>query len=602
MSVTDVPGERKPVVVKDLRVDLGDTGIDIVKDVSFELHPGEILGLIGESGCGKTTVASALLGYARGGAKIVRGSVSIDGTDLLKLTDAELRSFRGGVVSYVPQDPTASLNPAIRIGKQLEEMLAQHGMKDKPARAERVAQMLAEVKLPSDKPFLRRYPHELSGGQQQRIVIAMAFLCRPRVVVLDEPTTGLDVTTQAYVLKMVRELCESQQSAGVYVSHDLAVVADLADRIAVMYYGRLVELGPAADIRSDPQHPYSRGLIQVIPDAKQRRALRTIRGRVAPISERPSGCTFADRCDFVEDACRTREIEMSDGGPGHIVRCRRSEFVRTLSVDESEMLEFARGTEKLARGNGYLSIQDLTAAYQGNEVLHGIDLEIPRSSVMALVGESGSGKTTLARCLGGLHDEATGTIEVDGSRLPYGSRRRSEQERRSVQYIFQNAYSALNPRKTVAESIAQPLQALEGCKPREARDRALELLEHVSLSPRAADTYPSQLSGGERQRVTIARALATTPSVLVCDEITSALDVSVQASILLLIGRLASESRMTLVFVTHNMAVVRAIADRVAVMSEGRIVEEGTVGQVLDSPSDPYTQRLLRDTPTLVTA
>ncbi|MBS1887865.1 MAG: ABC transporter ATP-binding protein [Actinobacteria bacterium] len=587
------------IEVQDLRVDLPRRNLNVVKDVSFRLRPGEILGLIGESGSGKTTVASALLGYVRKGGEITGGSVVIDGVDVLSLDERKQRTYRGGVISYVPQDPGGSLNPVMRIGAQLDETLAYHGVGKKDERAARIGEILDEVKLPGDADFLHRCPHELSGGQQQRIAIAMAFLCRPRVVVLDEPTTGLDVTTQAYVLQMVRTLCREHKTAGVYASHDLAVVADIADEIAVMYFGRLVEFGPARAIMSGAGHPYSRGLVRVIPDPSRRRPLEAIRGRVPSLDERGEGCVFADRCDFVEARCRAAEIEPVQVGADHVVRCLRVEAVRGTSARApvEEVTAEAGG----ATATGYLNVRELVASYDGHDVLHGIDLAVPKGLVTALVGESGSGKTTLARCIAGLHEEARGDIEVAGERLKFGSHRRTVDQRKAIQYIFQNATEALNPRRTVGHAIAQPLRVLENGKGERSLDeRVVALLDEVSLNPYLAGRYPSQLSGGERQRVTIARALATGPSVLICDEITSALDVSVQAAILMLLKRLRAESDLTLLFVTHNLAVVRAIADRVAVLNEGRIVEEGPVEQVLDSPRDPYTRQLLHDTPALV--
>ena len=585
------------IAVADLRVDLRGRDVNIVRDVNLQLRPGEIVGLIGESGSGKTTVGLALLGHARPGTRITGGSVVVDGVDVLGLDAAALRRFRG-VVSYVPQDPGGSLNPAIRLGPQLDETLAAHGVDSRAERQERIGKMLDEVKLPSDRGFLRRYPHELSGGQQQRVVIATAFLCNPKVVVLDEPTTGLDVTTQAHVLRMVRQLCATHQTAGVYVSHDLAVVADLADRIAVMYYGRVVEIGPTDAVTRGAGHPYSRGLLGAIPDPKERRALRSIRGVVAPLDQRPQGCVFAERCELVEPACRAEEIDLVPLGPGHVARCRRIDVVRGLPTVGAELVSGSAAGPPST--DSAFAVRDLSAFYSGNQVLRGIDLDVPRGLVMALVGESGSGKTTLARCAGGLHEEASGELWLAGAPLAFGARNRTREERRAVQYIFQNATEALNPRKTIGQAIAEPLRTLGDLDGAAAiRERVAELLADVSLSPNFADRYPGQLSGGERQRVTIARALATDPKVLICDEITSALDVSVQASILLLIQRLCAESDLTLLFVTHNLAVVRAVADRVAVLNQGRIVEEGAVDRVLDAPQDDYTQQLLKDAPAL---
>jgi peptide/nickel transport system ATP-binding protein len=593
------PTTEVAVAVSDLRVDLRGRDVNVVRDVTFELRPGEILGLIGESGSGKTTVGLAVLGHARPGTKITGGSVVVDGVDLLKLDEATLRRHRG-IVSYVPQDPGTSLNPALRIGAQLDETLAVHGVTSRAERRERMSVMLDEVKLPSDPGFLRRYPHEISGGQQQRIVIASAFLCKPKVVVLDEPTTGLDVTTQAHVLRMVRELCARHRTAGIYVSHDLAVVADLADRIAVLYYGRVAEVGSADAVTGRSGHPYTRGLLGAIPDPQQRRAPRSIRGRVAPLEERPDGCVFAGRCELVEPACRAGAIELVQLGPGHAARCRRTDAVRAMPVVGAELITPAFDAVPTS---SYLHVGGLCASYSDQQVLHAVDLDIERGAVMALVGESGSGKTTLARCVGGLHEEARGEIVLGDRILPFGARHRSREDRRAVQYIFQNASEALNPRKTVAQSIAEPLRTLTDVRGADAiEQRVIRLLEDVALAPHFASRYPGQLSGGERQRVTIARALATEPQVLVCDEITSALDVSVQASILLLIQRLCAESDLTLLFVTHNLAVVRAVADRVAVLNGGRLVEEGRVDRVLDDPQDAYTRQLLKDTPMLTPA
>jgi peptide/nickel transport system ATP-binding protein len=585
------------VVVEGLRVDLEDRDVNVVKDISFAIAPGEILGLIGESGSGKTTVGSAMLGFARPGTRISAGSVRIGDVDILKLDEKKLRRQRGALVAYVPQDPASSLNPALRIGTQLEEVLIVQGVKSRKERAVRIADILAEVRLPSDPAFLRRFPHELSGGQQQRVVIAAGFITNPKVVVLDEPTTGLDVTTQAHVLTMVRQLCSTYRTAGLYVSHDLAVVAGLADRIAVMYYGRLVETGPADVVTHHAGHPYSRGLIGAIPDPQQRRVLNSLRGRVAPIDERPAGCVFAERCEFAEDACRSQEIELVSLAANHVSRCRRAEVARGVPALGAEVEECRASTAD--KGSGFLSIRQLGAGYSSYKVLSGIDLDVPKGLVTAVVGESGSGKTTMARCVGGLHAQASGEMFVDGRPLRFGARNRSREERMAVQYIFQNATEALNPRRTVGDSIAEPLMILSGLGRAGAQERVEQLLDDVALSKRYADRYPWQLSGGERQRVTIARALATNPSVLICDEITSALDVSVQASILLLIRRLREQSGLTLLFVTHNLAVVRAIADRVAVLNKGVIVEEGSVDEVLDSPRDDYTRMLLENTPTL---
>jgi peptide/nickel transport system ATP-binding protein len=588
------------VAVQDLQVVIDSTGSPVISEVSFEIARGEIFGVVGESGSGKTTVGLALLGHARRGLRIAGGSVLLGDRDILTLDEEQLRRLRGTLVSYVPQDPASSLNPALRIGTQLREVIEAHGTHRDSAVSERVAEMMREVALPDDRAFLKRYPHELSGGQQQRVGLAMAFANRPRLIVLDEPTTGLDVTTQAHVLSTVRELATLHDVAALYVSHDLAVVATLAERVAVMYAGLVVEIGGADELFRSAAHPYTRRLVGAIPRLTGGRSLVGIPGHAVSPGRRPPGCSFAPRCTLRIDQCEAAMPPLLPVGPGHAVRCIRAELV--LSEAQSRVgdpIDMPAADEAELPA---LRLENVAASYGQNEVLHSVSLSLAAHECLAVVGESGSGKTTVARAVVGLHRNWTGTIALGGTELPRAARQRSSEARRRIAYIFQNPYGSLNPRQTIGQIVEQPLRVFGTASGREADRLIAEMLERVSLTAAYAGRYPDQLSGGERQRVAIARALVCDPTVLICDEVTSALDVSVQAAVVELLGSLQRDLGLSMLFITHNLPLVRSIAQRVAVLSEGNIVELGDTGQVLTDPQQPYTRQLLADTPSLETA
>src|SRR5215470_2442798 len=587
------------VAVQDLEIAIESTGTPVVSDVSFTIAPGEIFGVVGESGSGKTTVGLALLGHARRGLRIAGGSVRLGEQSILDLSEEQLRRLRGTLVSYVPQDPASSLNPALRIGLQLREVIEEHTTLAGRAVDDRVAEMMAEVALPVDRAFLRRYPHELSGGQQQRVGLAMAFANRPSLIVLDEPTTGLDVTTQAHVLSTVRELAGLHNVAALYVSHDLAVVAALARRVAVMYAGRIVELGTAEELFSAAGHPYTRRLIGAIPRLTGGRTLVGIPGHAASPGNRPAGCAFAPRCSLRIERCDEEIPALRPVKPDHRVRCIRAEEVlATEQRRAGDPIEHAAAAEPAAA----LRLENDIAMYGRREIVHSVNLELEAHECLALVGESGSGKTTIARAIAGLHHNWTGKISLGDEPLHASARRRSSETRRRIQYIFQNPYGSLNPRKSVGEIIEQPLRVFGTASGREAGRRVAEMLERVALTAGYAARYPDQLSGGERQRVAIARALVCDPTVLVCDEVTSALDVSVQAAIVELLGNLQRDLGLSMLFITHNLPLVRSIAQRVAVLHNGVIAEIGEASQVLGTPVQPYTRQLISDTPSLEVA
>jgi peptide/nickel transport system ATP-binding protein len=579
--------------VNGLEVRLGRSGPDVVRDVSFAVRAGEVLGLVGESGSGKTTVALALLGHARRGLRITAGQVLLDGTDLLALSPRDLRAARGARVSYVPQDPSAALNPALRVGAQVREILKVHpGAADD--NGDRVAEVMREAYLDPTPEMLHRYPHQLSGGQQQRIALAMAFACRPSLIVLDEPTTGLDVSTQRHVLETVRGLCRSYGVAAVYVSHDLAVVSGLVSDVAVMYAGRVVEIGSTARLFGEPVHPYTRGLIGAVPSSERAELLTGIDGQQPRPGRRGAGCSFAPRCGYATGDCVTAVPEPV------IVADRSVRCLRARDIQASRPGRLPVPVTPVARaGTPALAVRGVTASYGSTQVLCGIDLEVPPRTCVAVVGESGSGKTTLARCVAGLHSNWTGEITFEGTPLPHGTRPRDQDVLRRIQYIFQNPYTSLNPRRTVGQILDQQLGQLTSLSRRERAARVASALEDVSLGPDFLPSYPDQLSGGERQRVAIARALVVQPELLICDEVTSALDVSVQALIVELLRRIQAERHLAMLFITHNLALVRSIAQSAVVLRQGTIAESGPVEQVLEHPADPYTQRLMEDVPKL---
>ncbi len=562
------------------------TGNHIVRDICFELGRGEVMGVVGESGSGKSTLALALLGFARKGATIAGGRVVVDGVDLLALPEGQLRRARGSKVAYVPQDPATALNPSLSLATQLTEGLRL----PKREASSRVRLLLESVGLPSDDAFLKRRPRQLSGGQQQRVAIAMAIAAGPRLIVLDEPTTGLDVSTQARVLEMVRELCREHDMAAIYVSHDLAVVADVADYVTVMYGGEVVERGTDRDVLVRAAHPYTRALLAAVPSATHRHRLVPIPGRAPSVDESRPGCVFAPRCAHAVAECRETRPELVPGPSGTLARCLRTdEVVRTPRV-----LPGSNETREVAEGDVF-SVSGLNAGYGGRQILFDVSFGLGRGECLALVGESGSGKTTMSRCLVGLHEEQEGVLTFEGRPIPATAGERSNETRRELQYVFQNPYGSLNPHRSVESSLVVPLQHYFGVSAREGRERVREALERVEIPARLADRYPAELSGGQRQRVAIARALVCEPKLLICDEVTSALDVSVQASVVELLRSLLDDG-LSMIFVTHNLAVVRSIADSVVVLSEGRVVESGAADPVLTAPSHPYTQSLMAAT------
>jgi peptide/nickel transport system ATP-binding protein len=574
-----------------------DTGEPVVEDVSFSVEPGEILGVVGESGSGKTTVALALLGYTRPGVRIRGGSIEVGGGDILDCDPGTLQGVRGKVVSYVPQDPGGALNPSLRVGDAILDVLRAH--RPEAASDEYIGRALERVELGQDPAFGHRYPHQLSGGQQQRVTIAMATVCEPPVAVLDEPTTGLDVLTQERILAELMRLRDEQQMSMVYVTHDLAVVGKMADRILVMYAGRVLEHGPTTEVLRRPRHPYTRALVAAIPDFRHPRTLQGIAGVSLGIGEWVAGCPFAPRCPHQVERCHQAVPALEDTGAGHASRCWRWEELGLGDLDHGG----ARVSAPPITDSPLLEVSGLQAGYRSGRTdraaVEDVSFSIRPGECVALVGESGSGKSTIGRCIAGLHSPSAGTIAFDGQEVARAARSRPLDVRRRIQIVFQNPYESLNPRQRVGSSIERPLRVLRRLSHEAAAREVGELLERVRLPDRLRNRFPAELSGGERQRVAIARALGAQPDLMICDEVTSALDVSVQAAVLELLQELRTELRLSMLFITHNLGVVACIADSVLVIDKGILCESGVVGEVLSTPRHDYTRRLLQAAPSL---
>ncbi len=589
--------------------------IPAVIDFNLKLHQGESVGLVGESGCGKSTVAMAIMQYLGGNGGIVGGQVLYKGRDLATFSPEELRQLRGNEIAMVYQEPMASLNPSMTLGRQLMEVPLCHDDVTEAEARQRALEILAGVKLPDPERVLDSYPHQISGGQQQRVVIAMALLSNPTLLLLDEPTTALDVTVEAGIIELIAEIAERFNTSMIYISHNLGLILATCDRINVMYSGVVVEEGTVKEVFDEMRHPYTKGLFSAIPlpgADKQSRPLVPIRGQLPLPHERPLGCFFGPRCDHFQEAeCGSGRIAMSKvGDTGHRVRCTRWNAIdwasyrpEGLGGDEIKIGEPVLNIRKMRK---YYEVVDnsIAAMIKGNRIRYvkaneSISFDARESETVAIVGESGCGKSTFAKVLMGLETATDGEVifrDQDVANFPVQSR--APEMVGSVQMVFQNPFDTLNPSHSVGSQLARVIRKFGVERQRErVEQRVLELLDLVKLPRDFARRRPRQLSGGQKQRVGIARAFAGNPSMVVADEPVSALDVSVQAAVTGLLQDIQRSYRTTLLFISHDLSLVRYLADRVVVMYLGHIVEQGTTDEVFSPPYHPYTEALLSAVP-----
>jgi peptide/nickel transport system ATP-binding protein len=597
-----------------------------LRGVSLQIAEGEAFGLVGESGCGKSTLAFAVMRYLGRGGRVTGGRILYQGQDLLTLSDGALRGIRGRRITMVYQDPQSSLNPSIVVGEQLAEVFRLQLRQDRETAWASAERILGQVKVADAAAVMRRYPHQLSGGMQQRVVIAMALATDPDLLIMDEPTTGLDVTVEAAVLDLVADLRQEFRSAIFLISHNLGVIARVCDRVGVMYAGEIVEQGTAEEIFLAPRHPYTVGLLGSLPRLGQHRRaggsgedvtvvqVRPIPGRMPSPRAMPPGCAFAPRCFMARPACDATHPPLERIGSTQLSRCLFWQEVRQPEDDVQVRRSFDTIPEASINAANpdapLLQVVDLRKEFRqagslsllgdGNrtvKAVDGVSLDLPRGTTLGIVGESGCGKSTLARCVAGLVEPTSGTIDFEGEPLPAKVEERPRSIRRRLQMVFQNPDVTLNPSHTVGHTLARSIRLLGSQRGAAARDRARDLLRAVNLDERYLERLPHQLSGGERQRVAIARALAGEPHLVICDEPLSALDVSVQAVILNLLSDLQDREGISYLLISHDLSVVQYLADQVAVTYLGKVVDLGPASAMATPPYHPYTEALLRAVP-----
>lgn len=586
--------------------------LETIRNISLNISAGEIYGLVGESGSGKSTLAKAIVRYLPENGRISGGAVHLQGEDLSKYSKSQMRNVWGARVTMVHQDPAAAINPSLLVGDQIAEMARAHLKLSKKAAKEKALEMLSKVRMPDPASVAGRYPHQLSGGMLQRVLIATALVTNPELLIMDEPTTALDVTTEATILDLIHGLLEEYNTAILYITHNLGVVARVCHRVGVIYAGELMEEGTVEQVFKKELHPYTRGLLGCVPriDAdKQTVSLSSIPGFIPRPDELPPGCIFAPRCSLVEPACREARPPRTEAEPGHLTACRRYEVLASQlgrgSAAKSKTSVSQKGSPLILEAKNikkyFQPAAGLSSLWQrGERVVKAVDdmsVRVRGGFTMGIVGESGCGKTTFARCIVGLEEATAGEIELEGHKLAYAINKRPKDLLKKIQMVFQNPDASLNPQHPVGQSVARPLVLLHNMTKKQISERVAELFASVNLPADYVYRLPHELSGGEKQRVAIARAFAANPKLMICDEPISSLDVSVQASLLNLLVDLQESKDVSYLFISHDLAAVRHISDWIAVVYLGRIWEVGAAQDVFVPPYHPYTEALLSAIP-----
>ena len=604
--------------IKDLHTDIEIRNgvVRALSGVDLHVNPGETLGIVGESGSGKTMTALSLMGLLPQGGKVSSGSIILDGQDLTQLPLKEKRKLRGTKVGMIFQDPLTSLNPTMKIGLQVCEPLRVHEKLSKREALARAVEILKRVGMPRPEVVINNYPHQLSGGMRQRVMIAMALVCKPRILIADEPTTALDVTTQMQILDLIDELRDEYKMGVILITHDLGVVAGHTDRVAVMYAGRIVETAPTKTLFTEPKHRYTSSLMAALPERALEAGTKlfSIPGAPPSLTNLPVGCRFAARCLWATDECRAGYPDLS-GDDSHTFSCfhpvqegDESPAILQAKLDSGKAEDAVEGAPQISH-EVLLDVKEASREYESagsgffkrnKGVVSAVDrvsITVKKGETYGLVGESGCGKSTVGRLIAGLEPPSGGAIELDGRDLATLKGRDAVRIHRDVQMMFQDSYAAMDPRMRIDQILAEPMSIQKTGNARQIAERIMEILEQVGLTEEILDRYPHEFSGGQLQRIGFARSLTLAPDLIVADEPVSALDVSVQAQVLNLMKDLQQELGLSYLFISHDLAVVQYMADRIGVMYLGRIVEEGPAHEVVKNPKHPYTKALIDSIP-----